>query len=147
MGKEPICTESLRTLMMKKFTEEYDDSDVQDMEATGIEAIVEIFKEQQATQREIIEMFQVVGMALVEAIREDNAESRKIRRQELQLERQRHKDSIAYRAIESKRQLTRKCESAKDLSKLSETALAAKSGTSTKQQTKARSGKGKKASQ
>jgi hypothetical protein len=133
--------------MMKKFTEEYDDSDVQDMEAAGIEAIVEIFKEQQATQREIIEMFQVVGMALVEAIREDNAESRKIRRQELQLERQRHKDSITYRAIESQRQSTRKCESAKDLSKLSEVALAAKSGASTKQQTKTRSGKGKKASQ
>ena len=133
--------------MMKKFTEEYDDTDVQEMEANGIEAIVEIFKEQQATQREIIELCQVIGMALVEAIREDNTESRKIRRQELQLERQRHKDNIAYRAIESQRQLTRKCESAKDLSKLSETALATKSGTSTKQQTKARSGKGKKASQ
>jgi hypothetical protein len=133
--------------MMKKFIEEVEDTDVQEMESAGLEAIVEILKEQQTTQREMIELFQVVGMAFIEAVREENIESRKIRRQELQFEKQRHKDSIEFRKLQDHRELARKCESAKDLPKLSKAALAAKSGTSAKSKTKAGGGKGKKAPQ
>lgn len=137
---------------MRKYTEEHDDETDRDMESAGLEAIVDVLKEQQETQREAIEVFKSLGMALIESqkeIRILEIEKSKLREEKnAKLEKAKHKfEERKYndsRLGSSASETTHISESAKDLPKLSKAALAAESGKSTKPKAKVGGGTRKK---
>lgn len=142
MGNELTYLEKLKDSMMKKFSEEYDDTDVDEIESAGFETILEILRDQHTTQRELYEGFQTLGMALIEFLKENSAQRYKIEKARVDLDRAIHKDNNEQRKIENERQsqrTTRIRQSAKNDEQLPKASLAAKSRKGTKSQTKSRS--------
>ena len=137
---------------MRKYTEEHDDETEREVESAGLEAVVDILKEQQETQREALEVFKTLGMTLIESHKELRIleiEKSKLRdKQTAKLEKAKHKfEERKYndsRLESSTSETAHISESAKDLSKLPKAALAAKSGKSTKSKAKVGGGTRKK---
>ncbi len=137
---------------MRKYTEEHDDETERELESAGLEAVVDILKEQQETQREAIETLKLLGMALIESqkeIRVLEIEKSKLRDEKTaKLEKAKHKfEERKYnesRLESSTSETAHISESAKDVSELPKAALAAKSGKSTKPKAKVGGGTRKK---
>lgn len=137
---------------MRKYTEEHDDETEREMESAGLEAIVDVLKEQQETQREALELFKSLGMALIETQKElrileieraklRDKQTAKLEKAKHKLEERKYNDS---RLGSSTSETAHISESTKDLSKLPKAALAAKSGKSTKPKAKVGGGTRKK---
>ena len=147
-----LNVERLEKYIMRKYTEEHDDETDREMESAGLDAIVDVLKDQQETRRGTLEMFQTLGMAFIDAMKE-------IRLFEIEVSKQRDKRSAKLEKVKhtfeerkyndsklgkSASEATHISKSAKDLSELSKTALATKSGKSAKPKAKSGSGAGKK---
>ena len=143
----------LEKFLMRKYTEEHDDETEREMESAGFEAIVDVLKDQQETQREALSMFQTLGMAFLETVKEirtleidrlkvQDAKTLKLEKAKHEFEERKYNDS---RLEIIAQQPSHIGQSAKDVPKLSKAALAAKSGKSAKPKAKSGSGTRKKA--
>lgn len=147
-----LNVEKLEKYIMRKYTEEHDDETDREIESAGLDAIVEVLKDQQESQREGIEMFQTLGMAFIEAMKEirlleierstlRDKKSAKLEKAKHKLEERKYNES---RLEGSTSETAHIGKSAKDLSKLPKTALVAKSSKSAKPKAKSGSGTRKK---
>ena len=147
-----VDLKKLEEFIMRKYTEEHDDETEREMESAGLEAIVDVLKDQQDTQREAISMFQTLGMAFLETLKEirtleidrlkvQDAKTLKLEKAKHEFEERKYNDSRLEIITQQPSHIGK---SAKDVPKLSKTALAAKSGTSAKSKAKSGSGTRKK---
>ena len=118
-----------------------DSEDMQAMESVGIEALVEVYREQQETNRLALSTIRDMVEGVIKSIDKDNNARRRNDKARIELDRER----LAWEKQQVALSGARKCKSAKDLEKLPKTTLATKSGTATKSKVKSGSGKRKKA--
>jgi hypothetical protein len=117
-----------------------DSDDVKEMESVGIEAMVELYREQQETNRLAISAIKEMIETVVSTIQKDNNARARNEKSRIELD----KDRFVWEREQVFLSRSRQCESAKDLTKLSKTPLAAKSSSAAKSKVKGGSGKGKK---
>ncbi len=117
-----------------------DSDDVKEMESVGIEAMVELYREQQETNRLAISAIKEMIEAVMSTVQKDNNARARNEKSRIELD----KDRFVWEREQVQLSRSRQCESAKDLTKLSKTPLAAKSSSATKSKVKGGSGKGKK---
>jgi hypothetical protein len=117
-----------------------DSESVNEMESSALETILEIYREQQETNRLALTTLKDMVETLVKAMEKDNNASRKNEHARIQLE----KDRLQWEKEQYALSRTRQCESAKDLEKLSKATLASKSGSASKSKVKSGSGARKK---
>jgi len=117
-----------------------DSDDVKEMESVGIEAMVELYREQQETNRLAISAIKEMIETVMSTIQKDNNARARNEKSRIELD----KDRFVWEREQVFLSRSRQCESAKDLTKLSKTPLAAKSSSAAKSKVKGGSGKGKK---
>lgn len=117
-----------------------DSGDVKEMESVGIEAMVELYREQQETNRLAISAIKELIETVMSTVQKDNNARARNEKSRIELD----KDRFVWEREQVSLSRSRQCESAKDLTKLSKTPLAAKSSSAAKSKVKGGSGKGKK---
>ena len=130
-----LNVEKLEKHIMRKYTEEHDDETDREIESAGLDAIVEVLKDQQESQRKEIRLLEIERSTL------RDKKSAKIEKAKHKLEERKYNES---RLEDSTSETAHIGKSAKDLSKLPKTALAAKSSKSAKPKAKSGSGTRKK---
>lgn len=118
-----------------------DSDEVKEMESAGIEAMVELYREQQETNRLAISAIKEMIETVMNTVQKDNNARARNEKSRIELDRQR----LAWEKEQVQLSRSRQCESAKDLAKLPKTPLASKSSSATKSKVKSGGGKGKKA--
>lgn len=113
---------------------------VNEMESSALETVLEMYREQQETNRLALTTLKDMVETLVMAMEKDNNAIRKNEHARIQLE----KDRLQWEKEQYVLSRTRQCESAKDLEKLPKATLVSKSGSATKPKVKSGSGTGKK---
>jgi len=104
------------------------------LESSALEAMLQMYREQQETNRLALNIKKELGDKLTTHMHKEMMARRKNDAKRIDIER----ENLELQKQQLHVQNTRKCQSAKDLTELSKTALASKSGTTTK--SKAQSG-------